>query len=173
MNRPQGLPNCNWVDTVIFPIPRFSERKMVVCHGKENHRRMVKWVVLSGCLSGWRKWFPKPFSSTTRPETEPGPRPIKAGLGDQESGVSGGRRLVKKTSIWLSKWGRWALSDRATFSDFGCLKMKKSMSYKTVWRHRIKVNAFFSGYSMTTLITAEYLVFTQRVISWQARCLKS
>ena len=29
------------------------------------------------------------ISSTTRPETEPGPRPIKAGLGDQESGVSG------------------------------------------------------------------------------------
>ena len=43
-------------------------------------------------LSGFREWFPKPFSMTTRPETEPGPRPIKADLGGQESGVSGGRR---------------------------------------------------------------------------------
>ena len=59
------------------------------------------------------------ISSTTRPETEVGPRQIKAGLGEQESGVSGGRRLVKKTSIWLSKRGRSAVSERATFSDFG------------------------------------------------------
>ena len=40
-------------------------------------------------------------------------RPGKPGVG-----CFGGRQLVKNTSIWLSKWGRWALSDRATFSDF-------------------------------------------------------
>ena len=38
-------------------------------------------------------WLEKVVSeiiwSTTRPETEHGPRPIKAVLGDQESGVSG------------------------------------------------------------------------------------
>ena len=69
-------------------------------------------------LSGWRKWFPKPFSATTRPETEEGPRPIKAGLGDQESDVSGGRRGVKKASLPSSKRGRSAVSECPTFSDF-------------------------------------------------------
>ena len=59
------------------------------------------------------------ISSTTRPETEVGPRPIKAGLGDQESGVSGGRRGVKNGSIWSSKRGLLAVSDCPTFSDFG------------------------------------------------------
>ena len=38
----------------------------------------------------------KPFSTTTRPETEPGPRLIKSGLVVQESGVSRGRRGAQK-----------------------------------------------------------------------------
>ena len=45
--------------------------------------------------------------------------PIKAVLGDQESGVSGGWRGVKKTSLQLSEWGRSAVSECATFSGFG------------------------------------------------------
>ena len=43
---------------------------------------------------------------------------IKAILGDHESGVSGGWRGVKKTSLPLSKWGRLAVPECATFSDF-------------------------------------------------------
>ena len=58
------------------------------------------------------------ISSTTRPETEQGPRPIKAGLRGQESGVSGGRQGVENTLLPLSKWGWLAVSDRATFSGF-------------------------------------------------------
>ena len=65
-----------------------------------------------------KKVVSKAISSTTRPETEPGPRPVKAGLGDQESGVSGGWRGVKKSSLPLSKWGRLAVTDCATFSVF-------------------------------------------------------
>ena len=45
------------------------------------------------------------ISSTTRPETEVGPRPIKAGLGDQESGVSGGRRSSPKHITPFIKMG--------------------------------------------------------------------
>ena len=119
------------MDTFIFASPRFSE--------KQNGCLQRKKPSANGKLSGFVRFFAwlkkvvsEAISSTTRPETEAGPRPIKAGLGDQESGVSGGRQLVKKTSHPLSKWGRSAVSDRATFSDFGCLKMKKSMSYKTV-----------------------------------------
>ena len=67
-------------------------------------------------------WLEKVVSeaiwSTTRPETEHGPRSIEEGLGDQESAVSRGRRLVKKSSIWSSKRGLLALSERATFSVF-------------------------------------------------------
>ena len=60
----------------------------------------------------------KVISTTTRPETEVGPRPIKAGLGDQESGVSRVDEGSKNASISISKWGRSAVSDRATFSGF-------------------------------------------------------
>ena len=42
-----------------------------------------------------KKVVSKAISSTTRPETEAGPRPVKVGLGEQESGVSGGRRGAK------------------------------------------------------------------------------
>ena len=49
----------------------------------------------------------KAISSTTRPETELGPRPTKAGLGVQESGVSGGRRVAGNTSLPLSKGDDW------------------------------------------------------------------
>ena len=67
-------------------------------------------------------WLEKVVSeaiwSTTRPETEHGPRSIEEGLGDQESAVSRGRRLVKNGSIWSSKRGLLAVSDRATFSVF-------------------------------------------------------
>ena len=59
------------------------------------------------------------ISSTTRPETEPGPRPVKVGLGDQESGVSGVDEAAQNTSLPLSKRVRSAVSECATFSDFG------------------------------------------------------
>ena len=65
-----------------------------------------------------KKVVSEAISSTTRPETEVGLRPIKGGLGDQESGVSGGWRGVKKSSLQLSKWGRLAVSDCATISEF-------------------------------------------------------
>ena len=45
------------------------------------------------------------ISSTTRPETEAGPRPIKAVLGDQESGVSGGRRGVEEQIVFIVEMG--------------------------------------------------------------------
>ena len=69
---------------------RFSESKMVLHPGKSN-------PICNGKLNGvvrlfvWlKKVVSKAISSTTRPETEVGLRPIKAGLGGQESGVSGG-----------------------------------------------------------------------------------
>ena len=57
------------------------------------------------------------ISLTTRPETEVGPRPIKSGLGDLESGVSGVDEGPKNASISMSKWGWLAVSDRASSSD--------------------------------------------------------
>ena len=66
-----------------------------------------------------KKVVSEAISSTTRPETEVGPRLIQAVLGGQESGVSGVDEGVKITSLPLSKWGRYDVSECATFSDFG------------------------------------------------------
>ena len=39
----------------------FGKAKWLFTLKNQNQDGMVKWVVLSGCLSDWRKWFPKPF----------------------------------------------------------------------------------------------------------------
>ena len=45
-------------------------------------------------------------------------RPVKAGLGGHDDGVSGDDEGVEKASIPLWKRGRMAWSDHPTFSDF-------------------------------------------------------
>ena len=77
------------------------------------------------------------------------------GLGDQESGVSGGRQLVKKTSILLSKWGRWALSDRATFSDFVGADNENVGENRNSLKTSHQIQRLLSNYSMTTLLQDE------------------
>ena len=47
-----------------------------------------------------------------------GLRPVKAGLGGHDAGVSGGDEGVEKASIPLWKRGRMAMSGHPTFSDF-------------------------------------------------------
>ena len=50
--------------------------------------------------------------------TQVGLRPVKAGLGGHDDGVSGDDEGVEKASIPLRKRGRMAWSDHPTFSDF-------------------------------------------------------
>ena len=166
MNRPQGLPNCNWVDTFIFQIPRFSERKMVVHSGKENYRRIVKWVVLSGCLSGWRKWFPKSFPRQHGP---------KLNL------VWGRSRRVWETRSrvfrGIDDWSKSHHSHYRNGDDWHCLNVPPSVvlmgltmitpvRIETVWRTRVYINALFANCSMMPLFQVEYLVFILRSSSW-------
>ena len=94
--------------TLLFLRPlAFRKSKMVVCHGNENHRG-------NGFVSGFvwlffwlKKVVSKAISSTTRPETEPGRRPIKAGLGVQESGVWGSTKGSKTHRFRYRNGDEW------------------------------------------------------------------
>ena len=55
---------------------------------------------------------------TTLPATQVCLRPVKAGLGGHEAGVSGVDEGVEKTSLPILKGGRMALFVCTTFSDF-------------------------------------------------------
>ena len=55
---------------------------------------------------------------TTRPATQVGPRPVKAGLRGHEEGVSGVDEGVGKASPPLRKRGRTTRPVCASFSDF-------------------------------------------------------
>ena len=57
-------------------------------------------------------------NDTTRPATQVGQRPVKAGLGGHDDGVLGDGEGVKKASIPLRKLWRTALSECATLNDF-------------------------------------------------------
>ena len=56
---------------------------------------------------------------TTWSATQVGLRPVKAGLGGHDDGVSGVDEGVEKASIPLWKRGRVAWSGHSTISDFG------------------------------------------------------
>ena len=95
----------------------FRKSMMVVCLWKENHRQMVKWVVLSGCLSDWRKWFRKPFPRQHGPKhTWVQGRSRRSS--ETKSRVFRGSPTGQKDIDLVIEMGRLAVSDCATFSDF-------------------------------------------------------
>ena len=76
-------------------------------------------------------------------------------------GCFGGRRPVKNTSIWLSKWGRLAVSDRATFSDFVGSDNENVSENRNSLKTSHQIQRLLSNYSMTTLLQDEFSLSTR------------
>ena len=74
-------------------------------------------LIVGGCLETAETERTRKMG-TTWSATQVGLRPVKAGLGGHDDGVSGGDAGVEDTSIPLRKRGRMALSEYPTFSDF-------------------------------------------------------
>ena len=149
------------MDTFIVASPRISETKMVL-HSEESKPGR------NGKLNG-DVWFfiwlkrvvSKAISATTRPETEVGLRPFEAVLGDQESGVSGGWRGVKKSSLPLSKWGRSEVSDGATFSVFAGVDNENVHENRNSLKTSHQIQRLLSYYSTRTLLRDEFSLSTR------------
>ena len=73
------------------------------------------------------------ISSTTRPETEAGPRPIKAGLGVQESGVSGDDEGSKTHRFSYRNGGDWQCPIVPPSVILWVLTMKTSVRIENTW----------------------------------------
>ena len=70
-----------------------------------------------GCTNG--RTTRKAENDATWPATQVCLRPLESGLGGHDAGVFGVEEGVETTRLPLLKRGRTAVSECATFSDFG------------------------------------------------------
>ena len=117
-------------------------------------------IVYLNCFVWFFVWLTKVVSettyTTTRPETEPGQRPINDGLGDHESGVSGATKRSKTHRFCFRNGDNWRCLNVPPSVILRVLTMLFPVSNKTVWRHQVYNNALFSGCSITPRLHAEF-----------------
>ena len=75
-------------------------------------------MVFVGLFDWLKKVVSEAIFLDIRTRNRRGPRPIKAGLGVHESGVSRGRRGAEEHITTVIKTGTICSAERATFSDF-------------------------------------------------------
>ena len=121
----------------------FRKSKMVVCQGKWKPGQNGKLNGFVWFLSGWRKWFPKPFPRQHDPKLNL-VRGRSRRVWETRSRVFRGVDEGSKSHRFgYRNGGDWQCRNVPPSVIFVGQTMKTSGRNKTVWTHHIKFNALY------------------------------